>query len=60
MSDRFDELVGDIEDPAERERLRRVHELLLSVDAPPELPRRARRPLPARACCRGGAGTRSR
>ena len=38
MSDRFDELVGDIADPAERERLRRVHELLLSVDAPPELP----------------------
>ena len=38
MSDRFDELVGDIEDPAERERLRRVHTLLLSVDAPPELP----------------------
>lgn len=38
MSDRFDELVGDIEDPAERERLRRVHELLLSVEAPPERP----------------------
>jgi hypothetical protein len=38
VSDRFDELVGDIADPAERERLRRVHELLLSVDAPPELP----------------------
>ena len=37
MSDRFDDLVGDIEDPAERERLRRVHELLLSVEAPPEL-----------------------
>ena len=37
MSDRFEELVGDIADPAERERLRRVHELLLSVDAPPEL-----------------------
>jgi len=36
MSDRFDELVGDIEDPAERERLRRVHQLLLSVEAPPE------------------------
>ena len=35
MSDRFDELVGDVDDPAERERLRRVHELLLSVDAPP-------------------------
>jgi hypothetical protein len=37
MNDRFDELVGGIEDPDERERLRRVHELLLSVDAPPEL-----------------------
>jgi len=38
LSDRFDELVGEITDPAERERLRRVHELLLSVEAPPELP----------------------
>jgi hypothetical protein len=38
MSDRFDELVGEIEDPLERERLRRVHELLLSVEAPPEYP----------------------
>jgi hypothetical protein len=37
VSDRFDELVGDVVDPGERERLRRVHELLLSVDAPPEL-----------------------
>ena len=37
MSDRFDELVGEIDDPEERARLRRVHELLLSVDAPPEL-----------------------
>ena len=36
MSDRFDELVGEIEDPAERQRLRRVHDLLLSVEAPPE------------------------
>ena len=36
MSDRFDELVGEIDDERERERLRRVHELLLSVDAPPE------------------------
>ena len=36
MSDRFDELVGEIEDLHERERLRRVHELLLSVDPPPE------------------------
>jgi hypothetical protein len=37
MSDRFDELVGDIDDPGERERLRRVHDLLLSVEAPAEL-----------------------
>jgi Anti-sigma-K factor rskA len=37
MSDRFDELVGEIEDPEERQRLRRTHELLLSVDPPPEL-----------------------
>ena len=46
MSDRFDELVGDIADPAERERLRRVHQLLLSVDAPPELPAPAEAPAP--------------
>jgi len=38
VSDRFDDLVGDVADPAERERLRRVHELLLSVEAPPERP----------------------
>jgi hypothetical protein len=38
VNERFDELVGKIEDPAERQRLMRVHELLLSVDAPPELP----------------------
>jgi len=37
VSDRFDELVGEVADPGERERLRRVHELLLSVDPPPEL-----------------------
>jgi hypothetical protein len=36
MTDRFDELVGEIEDPVERDRLRRVHQLLLSVDPPPE------------------------
>ena len=35
MSDRFDELVGDVSDPEEKERLRRVHELLLSVEPPP-------------------------
>ena len=37
MSDRFDELVGHVDDPRERERLRRVHQLLLSVEAPPEV-----------------------
>ena len=37
MTDRFDELVGEVEDPEERQRLRRLHELLLSVDPPPEL-----------------------
>jgi len=36
VSDRFDELVGEIDDPVERKRLRHVHELLLSVDPPPE------------------------
>jgi Anti-sigma-K factor rskA len=36
VSDGFDELVGEVEDATERERLRRVHELLLSVEAPPE------------------------
>ena len=37
MSDRFDDLVGQVESPRERERLQRVHELLLSVEAPPKL-----------------------
>jgi hypothetical protein len=37
VTDRFDDLVGELDDPAERERLRRVHELLLSVDPPPGL-----------------------
>ena len=37
MSDRFDELVGEVGDREERERLRRVHELLLSVDPPPDV-----------------------
>ena len=37
MSDRFDELVGEIEDPEERSRLLRVHTLLLSVDPPPKV-----------------------
>src|SRR5688572_25369189 len=37
MTERFDDLVGEIEDPDERDRLRRVHQLLLSVDPPPEV-----------------------
>lgn len=49
MRDPFDELVGDVGDPAERERLRRVHELLLSVDAPPELSPAVERPHPPTA-----------
>ena len=60
-NDRFDELVGDIEDPVERERLRRIHELLLSVEAPPERRRPRRRPLPSlrrSRSCRGGAASR--
>jgi hypothetical protein len=48
MSDRFDELMEGVDDPTERARLRRVHELLLSVDAPPELsPSLQQAPLPA-------------
>ena len=38
MTDRLDDLVGDVDDPREQERLRRVHELLLSVEPPPEVP----------------------
>jgi len=37
MKERFDDLVGPIEDPDEHDRLRRVHQLLLSVDPPPEV-----------------------
>ena len=47
MSDRFDDLVGEIDDPRERERLRRVHALLLSVDPPAEVsPAAAPAPIP--------------
>ena len=35
MTERFDDLVGEIHDPEERARLERVHELLLSVEPPP-------------------------
>jgi hypothetical protein len=40
MKDRFDDLVGGADDlpPEERDRLRRMHELLLAVDAPAEVP----------------------
>ena len=40
MNERFEDLVGDMEDlpPKERDRLRRMHELLLQVDAPAEVP----------------------
>ncbi len=37
MTRDFDELVEGIENPEERERLRRVHELLLQAGPPPEL-----------------------
>jgi hypothetical protein len=37
MSDRFDELVGEIADREESERLRRVHELLLAVEPPADV-----------------------
>jgi hypothetical protein len=43
VSDRFDELVGEVDDPRERERLRRVHELLLAAEPPPDVPAAARR-----------------
>jgi hypothetical protein len=33
----FDEIVGDV-DPAERDRLRRMHDLLVTAGPPPELP----------------------
>lgn len=36
-SPEFDELVGEIEQPDERERLQRVHQLLVEAGPPPEL-----------------------
>ncbi|HUH14963.1 MAG TPA: anti-sigma factor [Gaiellaceae bacterium] len=48
MTDRFDELVGEVDDPQERARLLRVHELLLSVDAPPDVTAPPRRLPPRR------------
>jgi hypothetical protein len=41
VSDRFDELVGEVENAGERERLRRVHDLLLAVPPPPDIPQAA-------------------
>jgi hypothetical protein len=41
----FDELVGTEVDPADRERLRRVHDLLVAVGPPPELSARLEQPL---------------
>jgi hypothetical protein len=40
----FDDLVGSDVDPAERERLRRVHDLLIAAGPPPELPQRLETP----------------
>jgi hypothetical protein len=37
VTDRFEDLLEGVDDPREQERLRRVHELLLSVEGPPEL-----------------------
>ena len=43
----LDDILEGVDDPQERERLRRVHELLLSVEAPPEhSPTLAQAPLP--------------
>ena len=47
MKQRFDELVGPIDDPDEHDRLRRVHQLLLSVDPPPEVSPALQAPIPA-------------
>jgi len=48
VTDRFEELVGPVDDERQRERLRRVHELLLSVDPPPEPAALAATPAAAR------------
>ena len=45
MKDRFEDLIDlDDLDEGERERLRRVHELLLEVSPPPEVPGKLRQP----------------
>jgi hypothetical protein len=43
----FDELLEGVEDPQERARLQRVHELLLETDPPPELSATLSTPPPA-------------
>jgi hypothetical protein len=43
----FDELLEGVEDPQERARLQRVHELLLETDPPPELSATLETPPPA-------------
>ncbi len=50
MRERFEDLIGGGEElsAAERARLRRVHELLLEVGPPPEVPGRLRAPTVAR------------
>jgi hypothetical protein len=47
----FDELIGPDLPPGDRERLRRVHELLVAAGPPPEMPEppRSRWPRSARA-----------
>jgi hypothetical protein len=53
VSDRFHELVGEVEDARERDRLRRVHDLLLAVEPPPEIPGTAQRAPQVAAARRG-------
>ncbi len=53
----FDELIGPDLPPGDRERLRRVHELLVAAGPPPEMPELAASP-PVRARCRAAASRR--
>jgi hypothetical protein len=46
VSPDFDDLIGDVVAPAERERLRRAHEALLVAGPPPELPAGLAQPPP--------------
>jgi hypothetical protein len=45
----FNELLGGVDDPEERERLKRVHELLVEAGPPPELTAELATPPPAAA-----------